>query len=615
MDKLSLMSPPSHVRCLLGPFSYACPVCRSATGDHVWIAGQSRRLMIGLVRRSIVGAVVAGILGIPGWELGAQPLWREGPPAARAVAFASDLGELGDRSRRQADPVRTVTDSVADSARLATITTDTGAFAPGEQDFTRYDTPALCLVAARHLHDLAQRSLAVKLARQAHHDVDTMGAGRTAVVVRRCGAHFTLAGATPADLSVLFDLALFEQDDTLAQAVVAREVAQAATPAQRHAIWARAYRDYGWHDRLAAAAALLAQVDALGASARSLQMRLHFSHLFVAKDLDDTVGVRQEIARVLALVQAARDPQDDPTALGVAIKTLELQMAINALAFPDSLPVIATQASKILSRWTGEDQNCPADMRWCGTSWGTLTQQQMLDTLAPAWTAFRWKPANARVPRLQADFWFPPPGRASSDMVWPVPGKVNLICLGAQVTGDDDKNFGTGIGSTGGSDFVTNFVQAIHIRHWLARYGAAGLEVTIVHRMQGAPGKGVTDWQNGVWTQPSADGARWWQWAEQVYNQLPVTVAVQVQHLDGWLPAPDGRWVHQDTIQFLQDILRTNLALSQFPEINKNCAVIDRDGTILYRIGQDNEEVKGFSGVDDILTWLFKGSGAVVSAH
>ena len=34
------------------------------------------------------------------------------------------------------------------SARLATITTDTGAFAPGHRDFARYDNPGLCRAAA-----------------------------------------------------------------------------------------------------------------------------------------------------------------------------------------------------------------------------------------------------------------------------------------------------------------------------------------------------------------------------------------------------------------------------------------------------------------------------------
>jgi hypothetical protein len=536
--------------------------------------------------------------------------WPHGHPLRFSVDSTGTMRTQGDTGGD------TNGDTVA--ARLATITTDTGAFALGEQDFTRYDTPGLCLIAARHLHDLAQRTLAVKLARQAHHDIDTMGAGRTAVVVRRCGAHFTLAEATAQDTLDLFDLALFEQNDTLAQTVVARVVAQAATPAQRHTSWAVAYQHYRWHYSVAAAAALLAQVDAEGASALWLQIQMHFAHLNILKGVGDTVGVRQEIARVLALVQATRDPQDRRAAYGFAIQTFQQQMVINALAHPDSLPTIADRARGTLSQWTHEDQQCPKSWKGCSahfTDWGMLTQKQMLDTLAPSWTAFRWKQANTRASQLQGDFWFPPPGRPSSDTVRPVPGKVNLICLGAAVTGDDDKNFGTGIGSTTGSDFMTNFLQAVNIRRWLAQYGAAGLEVTIVHRMQGAPGKGVTDWQSGVWTRPAAEGARRWQWAEQVYNQLPVTVAVQVQHRDGWLPAPDGRWVHQDTIQFLQDILRTNLALSTWPEISKNCAVIDRDGTVLYRIGQDNETVAGFSEVDDILAWLFKGSGAVVSAH
>src|SRR5579863_8208592 len=80
-----------------------------------------------------------------------------------------------------------------DMAQLATITTDTGAFAPGNRDFTRYDTPGLCLVAAVIVQAYSQRTLAATIQASNNYWTDTVGAGETATVARACGVRFTLA--------------------------------------------------------------------------------------------------------------------------------------------------------------------------------------------------------------------------------------------------------------------------------------------------------------------------------------------------------------------------------------------------------------------------------------
>src|ERR1035437_3084756 len=51
-------------------------------------------------------------------------------------------------------------DSILD--RLATITTDTGAFFPGHTSFPRYTVPSLCLAAAHNTLDVVQGTIAVR---------------------------------------------------------------------------------------------------------------------------------------------------------------------------------------------------------------------------------------------------------------------------------------------------------------------------------------------------------------------------------------------------------------------------------------------------------------------
>src|ERR1035437_7796607 len=84
------------------------------------------------------------------------------------------------------------THAITDSARLATITTDTGAFAPGHRDFSRYDTPGLCLAAAKWTRHVLHRTL------EAHDSLfllretperDILGSGGTAAIAQTCATH------------------------------------------------------------------------------------------------------------------------------------------------------------------------------------------------------------------------------------------------------------------------------------------------------------------------------------------------------------------------------------------------------------------------------------------
>jgi hypothetical protein len=82
--------------------------------------------------------------------------------------------------------------------------------------------------------------------------------------------------------------------------------------------------------------------------------------------------------------------------------------------------------------------------------------------------------------------------------------------------------------------------KAEFIRRMLAKYGAAGLTVTVVSSSRG------TTWEDGVVTPAQeADRLRWF---SQDYNHLPVNVALQVRH-DQWRPGLDGRRIRLDSTQ------------------------------------------------------------------
>ena len=538
-------------------------------------------------------AAVAGILGIPRWDLRAQPLWRS----------------LDGLNRPWNSPVavRHIADTLA--TQLATITTDTGPFAPGRRDFARYDTPELCLIAARSLASLSMRTVQAKLTNLMQYDTDTTGTGATAAIVRRCGARFTLAGTTVGELPDLYELALYEQNDTLARAVLAKEVAQAATAKNRDSVLAWAARLELSFKNKPAVNELWSQIEHSKDTA-PLRERLAEQDrwLYVAAGLGDTVGVRRAIGRIAVLADSVDLPLgynyvQGPDSDSFLVHAFRVQMALNASTFPDSLPTIARQAQRVLSRWSRQAM-CPpkvpsSQCRPPRDNWDAVTPEHMLDSLAPIWVW--WRTVHEQSPRLQAAYWFPAPGRPASDTVRPVRGKINLICSGAFAQGENfKKNFAfehdLGFDLAGNNE--TNFIQVRVLRHWLALYGAAGLEVTIVRQVEGYPGGGGSP-PTGDWAVDPATAARQWQWYEQVYDSLPVTVAVQVRHHDAWLPPPDGRWTRADTIQFARGFANpespanttpsTLLHLFGWnsnpdsPESNNQCVVIGRDGTILDR--------------------------------
>lgn len=529
-----------------------------------------------------------------------------GPIPRRAVLLpAFGLAGVGVIAQAQ-----TTNDTLA--ARLATITTDTGAFAPGFRDFSRFNTPGLCLAAAR----VTWAKFHVTLKAQSAADstqMDTIGMGETAPIARACEAqvlrHGPPSSATIHDAYMLFDLALFEGNDTLARANLTKMVSDAPTPAKRDSVWVFGLRAYLWRGWPLAAQQLMAEVDAVGPAARDAQLQMHYLlQLHYAQQDADSIPLRREIDHVLQMTEMQPKHLDPNSYLFEELSFANL-IILTANTRPDSVNAVATRMQRELSAYKTSPEVTKSRI-W--KDWPNFSVSAVINYYAPTWFTYRQRGGGVAAPRLQADYWFPPRGRASNDTVRPLPGKVNVICK----LGPPEQGLERGTGYSARA-LVTD------VQHWLAQYGADHLEVTLVRPAAGYATFG-TDFQdvNEVRLfQTPAEEARLWDWYIHDYKQLPVTVAVQVQHYI-WLPPPDGRrlavskvqfndfWQHDpdavETLKYYREHFQVDSVYGPRPgESGGACAITDRDGTLLY-----TSEGGGQETITLALKWLFEKQGA-----
>ena len=511
------------------------------------------------------------------------------PHTHALVSMQNDTGGLGG-------------DTLA--AQLATITTDTGAFAVGHRDFSRYDTPRYCVAAASVARRSFERGVASQLLawRKA---TDTVGLGATAVVARACGSRFTLNNTPQPELGDLFELALYAQNDTLAAAVLARLVAVGRMTWEDGMHW---YLDFG---RLAAADALLAQVDAKGPTARPLQLLLHatIAHRYFRWIPADSSRVRKEDEHNLDLVhQIAARGELEFYPVWEAYQDL---MRFAVLGDTTQMAAIAWRAKRDLDTFAGRISNDNWTERELRQEVDPIIHTQSLDTLlkllTPDWYSEVRYGGRPLAPRMQADAWFPAPGHAA-DTVVPVAGKVNLICGGGELNNWPDLVYQPRM--------LTAWRQAANITHWLAQYGAAGLVVTIVRPADGSPHTGgisTGDLEDWPWLKTPAEEAAFWHWYDQIYHALPVTEAVVYVPTTVWLPQPDGRrmTIAEHRRNGYLDLVDM---VSGKDEYAGECVLVDRDGTILVNNIRNGNHRHGRWGNeppwDEILAWLFVGNGA-----
>ena len=452
-------------------------------------------------------------------------------------------------------------------SRPITISADTEIFLPGHRDFTRYTTPGWCQAAASTASFVERRTLeAQAILDTIQSPQDTIGVGMAERVGKMCGAHFAATSVPTSQLTNLIDLALLQQNDTLAQAALVRMLATAPTLAARNTIrMAVIRRGYltAQPPRVAAAESLVAQIDRENVSAPLIRLQAHDYLLDFWQRSSDTAHSQHEAEQMLAIGQTLTAPDRRGALkewLGPLWDAYQTLLTVAFVEHPDSMPSVL----RAYAAAGGEGKLEAADYFGIPvhTTWEQLYQMQL--HRPEGYGDMIGKP----LPPIHATYWFAPGG----DSVRPVPGRVNIFL---------------GLGGA---------ALANRVRRWLARYGNQGLVVTYV-----VPTKGYTcflgHWKacfSGHPLSPAEEGQQDQKYFRD-YEQLPVAVAVQETHFQ-WRPAPDGRRIQADTTAF-----------AKFTEeygAEDNVVLAGRDGSVLWNHwidgGDGPELVKSF---ESLLAW------------
>ena len=419
---------------------------------------------------------------------------------------------------------------------LASITTDTGAFAPGHQNFSDYTVPGLCAAAAATTAEVLRNPLP---ARQAYDtlnqmpDKDTLPP-KARQVARACGAAFTLQNTDSLQWPSLFDLAVMSGNDSLARTVVARRLETTATPQGRQAIERATVSAYlgqpadGLHPAQPARPDLAAMLESqwdqqmspsgpVDVKALAQAVQWHSNLLQYGAQIHDEALVDRELQKISALAHTLTVPSTTMAAVGGALYAgYVAKMRFAYLASPDSMRPVAVQAQHDLQRFSS-DSICPQG--WGGTS--TACRAASVDTVEAWLTRPLGYTTNAQTWRVHADYWFPPKGQPA-DTVFPTPGKVTLVVHQILMCSLDEEwivYFGCG------SEELDAIRQYVH------RYGAQGLQVVMVSSTHGWA------YLSGALTpRQEAERIRWYY---QDFFGLPVTVAVQIPRPE--VKIADGR--------------------------------------------------------------------------
>lgn len=469
----------------------------------------------GVTRRPILGGLMLGA------SLG--PITHVSP----SVSMASPLTVSSPLpSQSPASGVATLMhslDHIQDS--LATITTDTGAFAPGDKNFSHYQVPGLCLTAARNTLFVLRRSLAaseyVDSIEKVAPERETVPAPVT-TIARACGAHFTVAGTAVHDLPDLFDLALFEGNDALARAALDRRVALQSGALDRDTVLQTAI---GWYltaqpARVAAAETTVMQVEALGgrqAQQLSWSLAAHEQLLRYAEATSEWPLLRREAEQMLTLSYRApggvTNAVEDDYVYQAVILAYEKLTEADVVEHPDSLYALAQQVQQALRHVHPRGQEKYQ-------TFADVPRDTMLKWLVPTSLsgAIHGQHADSGLvlPPLTATFWYParpahwPPGAGPVSMiVRPVVGGDEGVVRDACLYYDQEILSSWTIHCYGG------LVRSV--RQWTALYGSK-LAITILVPTRGRAIRSIL--------LPPASEADTLAWYFRDYLKLPVTVAV-----------------------------------------------------------------------------------------
>lgn len=470
----------------------------------------------------------------------------------------------------------------ASAVSLATITTDTGAFAPGNRDFRRYTTPGWCRGAAIQVRDVLRGSPVARAILDTLVDMqqDTVGVQAVAIIARSCGTHFTVAGTAVQDLPDLFELALLAQNDTLARAILARQVSLATTATERNFVQLGAFHAVlaATPTRIALAESILASLDTLKPTGIFVRLQGEVALLGALNPWTDARRIGRVADHIIALVHAHLTTPQVDSAAGAFLRIVYGVRLMAAVTAPDSLAAIVQEAQ--------------ADPRMSAALADTSFPHWPLEAVIATLAMNRQLNENEHIigqpaSRLRAQFWFPPDGSAS-DTVQPVRDRVSLFVLGSL------DNLDCVLAEPPPLGPPCFPVMASRIRQWLARYGAAGLTITIVQQYSGA---------NNLygWLTP-AEEAEHLRWFFQEYWHLPVTVALQVPE---WatLPLPDGR-----------RYITTPTQIGRWPwRVTGDVVLIGRNGTVLAIRRTLGATPTAAARFDALLDWAIRSPAAVLA--
>jgi hypothetical protein len=415
-----------------------------------------------------------------------------------------------------------------DTVALATITTDTGYFKPGNKDFSRFLVPGMCLGATDEATEIAIRSISAQVAyglKVATKQVDTLPSVVTQIA-RNCGARFSVANVTEGDLPDLFELALIAGNDSVAHAVVERLYALAQNAAEQAIVLRKAVEWYldAKPARFATAEVVAARLDAMGPQQGGARLLAHGELLKFARASFDEPTMRKEAERIIRIGHEVpmRVIQYDCKSI------VEAYMALGEIAqveSPDSIIAVVKRAKQDLDRFPPGQDNGFRAMNLNGV------RNVLVPTNAEQ---FAEKP----FPAIAATAWFPNPPTS-----WPPGnGKPSLIIYGDRLAGDCVRSDGSILTFVVDKDRINNWCGPLYaiLPEWKKRYGD-NLTITIVAETEGFAVRSTV-----LSPTEEADSIGWF---FRHHLKLPVNVAVVTDSV--WqVSETDGRQYHIDTTAF-----------------------------------------------------------------
>ena len=491
----------------------------------------------------------------------------------------------------------------------APVATDSGMYAAGRTDFSRYTTPGFCRAAAENALHQARRTLADQVLGNTL-AIDTVGLTTVAHLARMCGARFTMANTPDWGREALFMLAIYEQNDELALTILSRAI-QAGQTDQ----WGYGMGQFLKFGRLALAESLLKRVDALGSQSAPLQLDLHTEvrNLYVGIGTDTNRVEHEDRSIVQEAMQRRQEPVASGSWYGSVLEAYRDLMHLSVPYDTAHMQMLAHQAQADLGMFSLEEQTkaledkirLGIDVTRDRGEWHAFPIDTVISRLAPAWYAGIRYGSRKAAPPLHADFWWPAPGTGTKVPPIPIPGKINLICGGGKLRHRVN------------NDFYASYQQANHLGQWIAQYGHAGLSVTVLRAAVGLISANreddfdVGEATQNVFVPDSAAEAEFWRWFDQDYHRLGAIEAVQVIRAMRWLPSPDGRklTVAERIPNGYLDLMGNDNPYLTNRDDADACVLIGRDGNLLYK-GNDPRYTAYPHAWDDILRWVFSQSSA-----